>query len=167
VLESPAFSAGDRSLAGIPQCSLWQLRLLVAVLPFVLRRLVYRRGFWEKGLGLAAGEAVSQRLVTDYRWPSLVEDWDRGLALFVASRIYGVPEETGLADKLKDACKDGLRVVVVSGDDDRIVPASSSKALSEAIGANLVSLRGGHTLHEEDPAVFAKAVAPFLRKTGR
>jgi len=165
VLESPAiFAPGpDGCLPpGPPRLAAWSLKPVLALLPFFLRQAVYNRRFWERGLGLAGG--CDAESVMMYRWPSLVQDWDRGLARFVATRLHGAPEEAGLVGRLKVAvAEDGLRVVVVHGEADRIVPVGNSQRLAKALGAELVRLPGvGHTAHEEDAPGFAQAVAGAL-----
>lgn len=167
VLEDAALPPpGSGSLPVPPRLSppVWRLRPLVKLLPILLRRAVYSRGFWARGLrlagGAAAGEEEQLRL---YRWPSLVEGWDVGLARFVATRAHGVPEEEGLAERLRSAINEwGLRVLVVHGEQDRLVPLSNSELLASFLGAELVVLPCGHIPHEQALEAFARAVADFL-----
>jgi pimeloyl-ACP methyl ester carboxylesterase len=57
-----------------------------------------------------------------------------------------------------------LPVLVVSGDDDRLVPTDQSVRLSEEIdGARLVVFAAcGHVPQEECPDQFLQAVQPFV-----
>jgi len=164
VLESPAFSAVANEGPKPPQLSppAWRLRPVVALLPWILRRLVYRRRFWEKGLQ-AAG-VVGKEAVMQYRWPSLVKSWDHGLTRFVATRLHGKPEETDLSNRLCNACREhNLKILIVHGAADRVIPASNSRTLAEAVGATLsVMPECGHVAHEELPVEFAKAVGAFI-----
>uniref|UniRef100_A0A7S4Q291 AB hydrolase-1 domain-containing protein n=1 Tax=Alexandrium monilatum TaxID=311494 RepID=A0A7S4Q291_9DINO len=175
VLESPAIfapAAGGRKAGpapGPPRLSppAWRLWPIVALLPWVLRRLVYRRRFWERGLGLAGG--ADERLLTHYRWPSLVQNWDKGLARFVATRLHGELEEADIVERLATARRDnGLRVLLVHGEGDSIVPVSNSERLAEALGAKLVRVPDcGHVAHEQAPEAFAAAAAGGIGLRGR
>jgi len=140
----------------------WRLWPVMVLLPWVLRRLVYRRRFWERGLGLA-GE-VDERLLMHYRWPSLVQSWDKGLARFVASRSHGELEEAGIVDRLVASQREnGLRIILVHGEGDNIIPLQNSERLAKALGAPLKRLPGcGHTPHEQAPQAFALAAAVGL-----
>ena len=57
-----------------------------------------------------------------------------------------------------------LRVLVVTGDDDRVVPTAESIRLAgELPDASLVVIaEAGHVPHEEKPAAFMEAVRNFL-----
>ena len=58
-----------------------------------------------------------------------------------------------------------LPVLVIIGDDDRIVPTGQSvKLAGELPNATLVAIKDtGHVPHEEQPAGFMQAVDEFLR----
>ena len=113
---------------------------------------------------LRASFADPSRLDTDtlaaYRHPLRVENWDRALwELVKASR------ESDLAPRL--AAVD-VPVLVVTGLQDAIVPASQSRDLARDLvgvpgGADLVELDGcGHLPQEECPAAFRQAVEAWL-----
>ena len=92
-----------------------------------------------------------------YKKPLQVENWDKALWEFtLASR------PSNLAERL-DALS--LPVLVVTGDDDRIVPTADSIRLAgELPNANLVVIPdAGHVPHEERPAAFIDAVKNFVR----
>jgi pimeloyl-ACP methyl ester carboxylesterase len=92
-----------------------------------------------------------------YTRPLKAENWDRGLWYFMAAdRQLDLPEQL---DTLE------LPVLVVSGDDDRIVPTDQSRRLaSELPNADLVIVPAcGHVPHEECPQVFLRAVLDFLK----
>ena len=93
-----------------------------------------------------------------YRKPFQVENWDKALWEFtLASR------PTDLAERLKELI---LPVLVITGDDDRIVPTADSIRLAgELPNASLeVIAHAGHLPHEEKPQVFMEAVFSFLVK---
>eukprot|EP00933_Yihiella_yeosuensis_P071481 TRINITY_DN79688_c0_g1_i1.p1 TRINITY_DN79688_c0_g1~~TRINITY_DN79688_c0_g1_i1.p1 ORF type:complete len:468 (+),score=70.40 TRINITY_DN79688_c0_g1_i1:86-1489(+) len=170
VLEGAAFSPDSGSsspgqaLPAPPRLSPPTLKLLKVMLPWILRRVVYNPGFWKKGLQQAsAGKKVEEELVKHYRWPSLVEGWDLGLTNWVLTRVHGSLEEQGLCSLLADARKtSGLRILLVHGEDDPVIPVSNAVNLAKALDAPLVRLSGGHTPHELIPQEFSKVVGEFL-----
>lgn len=93
-----------------------------------------------------------------YKKPLMVDDWDKALwELTIASR----------ASKLERRLFDlALPVLVITGDDDRIVPTADSIRLAgELPNAELVVIEAaGHVPHEEQPGEFMTAVQAFLTK---
>jgi pimeloyl-ACP methyl ester carboxylesterase len=92
-----------------------------------------------------------------YRKPLQAENWDKALwELTLASHA------SGLAERLKEF---SLPVLVITGDDDRIVPTADSIRLAgELPDAQLTVIPdAGHVPHEERPAAFMKAVLDFLK----
>lgn len=90
--------------------------------------------------------------------PLQAENWDRALWEFTqASRPLGLPERL---DELS------MPVLVITGDDDRIVPTEQTVRLAGEIpGAELVVIPNcGHVPHEECPAEFLTAVDNFLSR---
>lgn len=90
--------------------------------------------------------------------PLQAENWDRALWEFTqASRPLGLPER--LAEL-------SMPVLVITGDDDRIVPTEQTVRLAgEIAGAQLVVIPNcGHVPHEECPAAFLTAVDNFLSR---
>ena len=90
--------------------------------------------------------------------PLRAENWDRALwELTQASRPLGLPERL---DELS------MPVLVITGDDDRIVPTEQSVRLAGEIpGAELVVIPNcGHVPHEECPEKFLAAVDDFLAR---
>lgn len=99
---------------------------------------------------------VTPETIAGYRKPLLANNWDRALYEFtIASRPSGLSEQ--LADLQ-------LPVIVIAGDDDRIVPTEFSIQTAQAIpDAQLEILSDcGHVPHEECPAAFMDAVRKFL-----
>jgi len=120
-----------------------------------------------RALGGPAGERILKLAwhdpsrITDeiregYRLPLRAENWDRALwELTVARRPLDLGERL---DELT------VPVLVVSGDDDRIVPTEESRRLAEEItGADFALITdAGHVPHEEQPAAFLEAIGTFL-----
>lgn len=99
---------------------------------------------------------VTLEVVAGYSTPLQVENWDRALwELTLAS------EELALASHLGEI---RVPVLVITGDDDRIVPTAESIRLASHIpDAQLVVLPNcGHLPQEECPAAFLNAVESFL-----
>lgn len=144
------------------------LRILTPfpLLPF-LRAAVRNKKFWLKGLASARGDggAVPPRLLTAYRRPSLVRDWDVGMLRFVAARlVVGDVRAPSAASELARLASSGTRVLIVHGDRDRLVPLSNSRRLAETLpGSRLVVFEGcGHCPQEEEGERFAEVVGAWL-----
>ena len=93
---------------------------------------------------------------TGYQKPLKAENWDRALfELTRASKPLGLPDRL---DEIK------VPTLVITGDDDRIVPTEQSIRLaSEIPGAELVVIpQCGHVPHEECPEAFLQATHAFL-----
>ena len=91
-----------------------------------------------------------------YKKPLQVNNWDKALwELTIASRA------SGLAERLSEFT---LPVLIITGDDDRIVPTADSIRLAgELPNAELVVIpEAGHVPHEERPAEFMQAIEAFL-----
>lgn len=103
---------------------------------------------------------ITPEVLAGYRRPLQAQDWDRALwELSLAARP--VP----LLPRLEEL---RIPVLVVTGDDDRIVPLEASRRLADRIpGAQLTVIPScGHLPHEERPAEFLAAVEAFLRAHG-
>lgn len=99
---------------------------------------------------------ITLDVMEGYQKPLRVENWDKALwYLTVSSR------ESGLAERLDELT---LPILVITGDDDRIVPTEQSVRLAgELPNAGLVVIpQSGHVPHEETPAEFMQAVIQFL-----
>ena len=92
-----------------------------------------------------------------YRQPLRVNNWDRALW-----ELTKASERPNLVDRMGDITCPSL---VVSGDDDRIVPVESSVRLAEELpNAELVVIPNcGHVPQEECPGPFLDAVEAFAR----
>lgn len=100
---------------------------------------------------------VTPAVLEGYRKPLQVDGWDA--ALWQYSIAQG---ETNLPDRL-DELK--VPVMVVSGEDDKIIPLADSQRLAREIpGARLVVFRAcGHVPQEECPQAFLDAVSDFMQ----
>jgi len=101
-------------------------------------------------------ERITPDIFEGYEKPLQVHNWDKALwELTVASR------ESGLSERLHELT---LPVLVMTGDDDRIVPTEQSLRLAGEIPAAALSVipQCGHLPQEECPAEFMQAVTEFL-----
>ena len=99
---------------------------------------------------------LQPEIIEMYKKPLQVENWDKALwELTLASRPSGLAEHLGELT---------LPVLVITGDDDRIVPTANSIRLADELpNAGLVVIAdAGHVPHEERPAAFMDAVIKFL-----
>jgi pimeloyl-ACP methyl ester carboxylesterase len=118
------------------------------------------RNIRERGVAFGQSAWHNPDLLTDEMWagytkPLQADNWDRGLWLMTrASRSLGLP---GRLDEI------AVPVLLVTGDDDRIVPTAQTARLADELpGATLLIVPAcGHVAHEECPAPFLEAVADF------
>ena len=98
-------------------------------------------------------------IVEGYRLPLMAENWDR--ALWEHTKAAQAPNLAEQLDQIQ------APTLVISGDDDQIVPVENSIQLAEDIpGAELVILENcGHLPQEECPQAFLTAVFNFIDKT--
>lgn len=99
---------------------------------------------------------ISEDVWAGYLAPLQVQNWDRALwELTVASR------PTGLAGQLNEFT---LPTLVITGDDDRIVPTAQSERLAQELpNAQLAVVPAcGHIAHEECPAPTLQVIDQFL-----
>ncbi len=99
---------------------------------------------------------ITPEIFAGYEKPLQVDNWDKALwQLTVAS------QESGLTERLSEITMPAL---VITGDDDRIVPTEQSLRLADELpNAELkVIAQSGHLPHEEKPVEFMQAVTEFL-----
>jgi pimeloyl-ACP methyl ester carboxylesterase len=103
-------------------------------------------------------EGFTDEIWQAYTRPLQAENWDRALWYLTAA---GAPAD--LANQLDDLT---LPVLVITGDDDRIVPEEQSIRLAgELPNSELVVIPNcGHVPQEECPEAFMAAVDAFLAK---
>jgi pimeloyl-ACP methyl ester carboxylesterase len=101
---------------------------------------------------------LPSEMVKYYQKPFQVENWDKALWEFtLASHPIDLTERLGELV---------LPTLVITGDDDRIVPTADSIRLAgELPNATLeVIAEAGHLPHEEQPQVFMDVVTRFVSK---
>lgn len=99
---------------------------------------------------------ITAEIWEGYSKPLRAENWDRALWEFTAAS-----HPTDLRERLSELT---LPTLVITGDDDRIVPMEQSVRLARALpNAQLVVLpHCGHIPQEECPEAFMRAVHDFL-----
>jgi pimeloyl-ACP methyl ester carboxylesterase len=122
----------------------------------LLVRSIQSRGLGIIDLAWHDPSLITQETLDGYTKPLRVQNWDRALWYFTA---YSTP--SGLTDRLAEF---ELPVLVITGDDDRIVPTEASIRLAgELPQADLAVIpAAGHVPHEERPELFLQAVQDFL-----
>ncbi|MBN8658284.1 MAG: alpha/beta hydrolase [Anaerolineae bacterium] len=100
---------------------------------------------------------ITPEIFEGYQEPLQIENWDKALWELTVSS-----SESRLVERLPEF---NLPILVITGDDDRIVPTEQSLRLADEIpNAELAVIpQCGHVPHEECPAVFMQAVTEFLR----
>jgi pimeloyl-ACP methyl ester carboxylesterase len=99
---------------------------------------------------------ITPDIFEGYQKPLQIENWDKALwQLTVASK------ESGIVARLAEIT---MPTLVITGDDDRIVPTEQSLRLADELpNAELkVIAQSGHLPHEEKPVEFMLAVTEFL-----
>jgi len=151
VLEAPAVSANiapgwARWLARTPQ-GRYLGPLAARALPLSAPALI--RLAWHD-----AGTVTPEELV-GYARPFQLCDWDRALWEHIAAG--SPPNIAGRLDALD------VPVLLVTGDDDRVIPTMETVRLAGELDAELVVMpRCGHVAHEECADAFVRAVGAFL-----
>ena len=103
-------------------------------------------------------DKVTPGVVSGYEKPLHAKDWKYGLWEFSAA-----PHSK---DLWKRASELRIPVLVIAGDDDRVVPARQSRRMAEITpGAGFVLIPDcGHVPQEEKPEEFMKAVREFFKQ---
>jgi pimeloyl-ACP methyl ester carboxylesterase len=122
----------------------------------LLARQIQKRGPELLNLAWHDPSLLKPETVELYQKPLQVENWDK--ALWELTLTGG---RSNLAERLDELI---LPVLVITGDDDRIVPTADSIRLAKELpNAELVVIpNAGHVPHEERPAEFMQAVIGFL-----
>jgi len=99
---------------------------------------------------------LTPEIIANYRKPLQADNWD--VALWELTRAS---RPSNLEERLAEL---NLPVLVVTGDDDRIVKTKESIRLAGEIpGAQLTVFEGcGHVPQEECSEAFLRAVTPFI-----
>jgi len=124
----------------------------------LLARQIQKRGTQIIELAWHDTSRLSPETIARYQKPLQVDNWDKALWEFtLASR------SSDLMDRLAEFT---LPVLVITGDDDRIVPTADSIRLAgELPNASLMVIpQAGHVPHEERPDLFMQAVNEFVEE---
>jgi pimeloyl-ACP methyl ester carboxylesterase len=156
VLVDPAVASGRGS--GIPS---WILPLLKTpqlrnIGPLLVRSIAGDLGNETIRLAWHDPSLIGQHVYDGYRRPFMANNWDKALYEFTIA-----DNPVNYSDRLGELA---MPVLIVTGDDDRIVPTESSIQLSKEIpGAHLVVFNAcGHVPQEECPDQFMDALQDFL-----
>jgi pimeloyl-ACP methyl ester carboxylesterase len=125
--------------------------------PFIARQIL-ERGPKLIEMAWHDPEKLTPEMIALYKKPLQVDNWDKALwEMTLASR------NLKLAEHLKEF---KLPILVITGDDDRIVPTADSIRLAgELPDAKLIVIQAaGHVSQEEQPAEFMTAIDEFLTK---
>jgi pimeloyl-ACP methyl ester carboxylesterase len=99
---------------------------------------------------------VDPKILDFYKKPLMADNWDQALWEFTIAQ-----HDLALGVRLNEC---NFPVLVISGDNDRIVPTADSIRLSKELQNASITIipDAGHLPHEEQPAVFMDAVQKFL-----
>jgi len=99
---------------------------------------------------------ITPDIFEGYQKPLQAENWDKALWQFTVAS-----QESGLVERLTELT---VPTLVITGDDDRIVPTEQSIQLADEIpNAELAVIpQCGHLPHEECPEAFMQALTEFL-----
>ena len=174
--------ASRRFLGTFSQCLarfFWQglglHRVTLKATSLFLRSLCYSDKFWMNGLSLAWGQPPPSPLtLAHYRLPSLKQGWDRSLSRFVLAPLMGKGGGGGggKVDVVRELAKrletGQLRLLILHGKKDRVIPVGSSYRLARAMpGCVVEEVDGvGHVYHEEVPQAFVERIVGFVRGGG-
>jgi pimeloyl-ACP methyl ester carboxylesterase len=126
--------------------------------PLISRRLAGPSGedFIQRAWSDTGKLENNPEILAGYQTPLMAENWDR--ALWEHTKAADAPD---LADRLDQI---SVPTLVVSGEDDQIVPVENSQRLAEDIpGAELIIFENcGHLPQEECPKEFMSAVVNFI-----
>jgi pimeloyl-ACP methyl ester carboxylesterase len=100
---------------------------------------------------------ITQETWDGYTKPLRADNWDRALWDFTMAS-----HDTGLTSHLSDF---SMPILVITGDDDRIVPTANSVKLAGVVPNSKLAIipNAGHVPHEEQPALFMQAVDEFIK----
>lgn len=143
--------------------------VLSPILCLFLRRLINRRGFWQKGLAASRPSGtVADSIVDAYMKPRLCSGVPAGLLNFVRAMAFYRASRGNIASRiLTDVSTTGaapVPVLIVHGESDKLIPVENSQALQQLAPGNikLQVMKGGHCPHEENPEEFAALLINFL-----
>ena len=99
---------------------------------------------------------ITPSIFEGYQKPLQIENWDKALWQLTVSS-----QESGLVERLSEI---SVPTLVITGDDDRIVPTEQSLRLADELpnAELMVIAKCGHLPHEEKPIEFMQAATEFL-----
>ena len=99
---------------------------------------------------------ITPEILAGYQKPLHIANWDKGLF-----ELIRAPTIDSLVPRLKEI---QIPTLVITGDDDRIVPTQSSKQLAAEISQAKLTIipNCGHLPQEEQPLLFLNSVEPFI-----
>ncbi|KAH7537708.1 hypothetical protein FEM48_Zijuj03G0121600 [Ziziphus jujuba var. spinosa] len=107
---------------------------------------------------------VTEHIINGYTKPLRTKSWDRALVEFTAAMLTDTASESKgpLTKRLHEI---SCPVLIITGDNDRLVPSWNAVRLSRAIpGARLEVIKHcGHLPHEEKKDEFISVVQKFLQ----
>jgi pimeloyl-ACP methyl ester carboxylesterase len=126
---------------------------------------VFLRGIREWGVHVLAKawhdtNKITQNDIEIYKKPLGMSNWDIGLWEFIKASSY---DDTKEKIKMTD-----VPILIITGDDDRIVPTADTVSLTNMMPGACLSIipECGHIPHEEQPGMFMDAVKDFINKIG-
>ncbi|XP_061946770.1 uncharacterized protein LOC133670259 isoform X2 [Populus nigra] len=106
---------------------------------------------------------VTEHVLNGYTKPLRAKGWDKALAEFTAATLTNAESESkpSISKRLNEI---SCPVLIITGDNDKIVPSWNAKGLSQAIpGSCLEVIKNcGHLPHEEKVEEFVSIVYKFL-----
>jgi pimeloyl-ACP methyl ester carboxylesterase len=101
-------------------------------------------------------EKITKDIMQGYQEPLHTQNWDN--ALF---ELFRAPQSQNIAMRLSEL---KMPVLVISGDDDRIVPTPSSIRLAKEIASSTLVIihDSGHVPQEEQPVMFIQVIINFV-----
>jgi pimeloyl-ACP methyl ester carboxylesterase len=156
VLVDPAVGKGNRGRFPQWASSLMALPQVRHIAPLLVRTIAGGMGNDTIRMAWHDPSRIDPEVYAGYRRPLKADNWDKALYEFT---IAGNPIDN--SKRLADLT---MPVLVITGDDDRIVPTEQSMQLSREIpGAELVVLKDcGHVPQEECPDQFMTSMQAFL-----
>ncbi|XP_024029705.1 uncharacterized protein LOC21400132 [Morus notabilis] len=107
---------------------------------------------------------VTEHVLQGYTKPLRTKNWDRALVEYTAAMLTDTAPESSppLSKRLHEI---SCPVLIVTGDDDRLVPAWNAERLSRAIPGSCFEVikHCGHLPHEEKVDEFISIVQKFLQ----
>jgi pimeloyl-ACP methyl ester carboxylesterase len=103
-------------------------------------------------------EKITKDILQGYQAPLHAPNWDK--ALF---ELLRAPQSQNIESRLSEL---QMPVLVISGDDDHIVPPASSIRLADAIASSTLAIipNSGHVPQEEQPSLFMQVITDFVAK---